>query len=461
MAPVPVTIEAVRIHVLPCRTRLPFRFGIHTLTDVPLCELALDVATPDGLATGHASDLLIPKWFRKRAETPPEVDSAELYDSVDAAVAAATGGAPRPVFEHWFELHQDRVRRDAPDVLVQGFGVGMVERALMDAVCRGAGCGWIEAWRHGLFGFDPTVLHPDLAGWRFCPSQTIGIDLRHTVGLLDAIRRTDVSQRVDDGLPESLEEDIDAGGLRWFKLKIGGDPDEDLSRLMSIVDLVSNTVGPEARFTLDGNEQYQDITALDRLLDHLPPYLKDRLVSIEQPVPRAETDDVDVTALARHAPVIIDEADCDPHAFRRALARGYTGVSVKNCKGVFQAVANHGLCDVLGDGLFQSGEDLTNIASIPLQQDLVTMSALGLSHVERNGHHYFRGLDHLGPERADRLVQACPDLYNANDACAQVAVRDGRLSINSLHACGFGGPVESIASIALTGEHWRQRQGGP
>ena len=41
---------------------------------------------------------------------------------------------------------------------------------------------------------------------------------------------------------------------------------------------------------------------------------------------------------------------------------------------------------------FLSAEDLTNIPVVGLHQDLTHVAALGISHVERNGHHYVRGL---------------------------------------------------------------------
>ena len=67
-------------------------------------------------------------------------------------------------------------------------------------------------------------------------------------------------------------------------------------------------------------------------------------------------------------------------------------MSVKNCKGVFRALLSRGLCELADDGSFQSAEDLTNLPVLALQQDLATIAALGLPHVERNGHHYFKGL---------------------------------------------------------------------
>jgi hypothetical protein len=40
---------------------------------------------------------------------------------------------------------------------------------------------------------------------------------------------------------------------------------------------------------------------------------------------------------------------------------------------------------------FLSGEDLTTQAGLALQQDLALAATLGITHIERNGHHYVDG----------------------------------------------------------------------
>ena len=47
-----------------------------------------------------------------------------------------------------------------------------------------------------------------------------------------------------------------------------------------------------------------------------------------------------------------------------------------------------------------TGEDLTIQAGLALQQDLALVSLLGLTHVERNGHHYVNGMAGLPAARA-------------------------------------------------------------
>jgi hypothetical protein len=46
---------------------------------------------------------------------------------------------------------------------------------------------------------------------------------------------------------------------------------------------------------------------------------------------------------------------------------------------------------------FMSGEDLTTQAGLAVQQDLALVNLLGITHVERNGHHYVNGMAALPP----------------------------------------------------------------
>ena len=168
------------------------------------------------------------------------------------------------------------------------------------------------------------------------------------------------------------------------------------------------------------------------------------LLVIEQPVHRARTfDDATrdgVARLAERAPVIIDEADADLSAYPRARSLGYGGVSMKACKGSFRALFTRARMNADGEGV-QSAEDLTNLPVLPLHQDLALVSALGLPHVERNGHHYFRGQDHLADSEREHLQSAHGELYTSE---GRLDIVDGRIDLGSLDVPGFGyaGPIE-------------------
>ena len=132
---------------------------------------------------------------------------------------------------------------------------------------------------------------------------------------------------------------------------------------------------------------------------------------IEQPIKRQNALSADVSALAREKPVIIDESDDTLDAFARAKSLGYRGVSSKTCKGLYKSILNAARCAEWGKGYFMSGEDLTVQAGLAVQQDLALVSLLGISHVERNGHHYVNGMAGLPASEQDAFLHAHPDLY--------------------------------------------------
>ena len=463
-----------RFHHRPVRTRLPFKFGVQVLREVPLSELEITVETAEGTrAVGRAGDLLVPKWFEKNPDSTPEQDSNDLAESVDAAISLAreltSTAGPHPVFDIAevvrFERVGPRDHRDT-DVLVRGFGAAMVERALIDAACRVAGVSFHRAIvGEDILGFVPKRLVPGIGDWSpaSLPAPANSLAVRHTVGMLDPLTVAEIPEadRVLDGLPQALEEDIAAYGLSRFKVKIGGDLDANRERLEAVARVVMDRVGDSARFTLDGNEQCTDLEALAGLLEDLgrapaTAAMIERLELLEQPLPRVDTFDESrrdsISRLSRIAPVIIDEADTDADAFRRAIDLGYAGTSVKACKGVFRAIANRGLAETrtaaAGGRVFQSGEDLTNLGSIPLQQDLCLQATLGVGDVERNGHHYFRGLDHLDDRVADELVATFPRLYERDGDLRRLRIVDGRLDLSGVvDGPGFGGVLGSTIPV--------------
>lgn len=468
-----VRVRRAELAVQDCVTRLPFRFGIHTLTWAPTLTVRVELETDAGEAVGHAADLLVPRWFEKDPAKSLGDDIEGLMASASTAARLAEGTPPRTVFDLWWRLYGVRVHgtpEDAPDRLVRGFGVALVERAVMDAACRAAGLSFFEALRQDLFAVRAGEVHAELAGWTPADSLPAAprerVALRHTVGLVDALTPDEVGERVDDGLPECLEEDIRAADLRWFKLKLSGEPSADLTRCLRFVEVVEANAPEDWRLTVDGNEQFADLGVLTALLrelgrDPAGARLLERLHCIEQPLPRARSFDREaVPALAELtevAPVILDEADHGIEAFPRALALGYGGVSVKNCKGVLRALLNRGLCD--RHRAFQSAEDLTNLGVLALQQDLATVAALGLGHVERNGHHYFRGLDHLSAREAQGALRAHPDLWCEQAGTVALRVRDGGLDLGSLQGPGYGHGCEIDFASRVPLERWTLPRG--
>ncbi|MCB9881798.1 MAG: hypothetical protein H6834_08420 [Planctomycetes bacterium] len=432
------------------------------MTRAPLLLARATVELENGdMVQGFSSDLLVPKWFEKDLQKSAREDVENLLAAVASAREAAIGmREPATVFDLWLSVYSKVVGIDDVDSsekLVSGFGVSIVERAVMDAVCRSQGVTFFQALKRDLFQFRPALVNPLLRGYDLAvdlPDEPVTrLRVRHTVGMADALRRRDVAlgDRLDDGLPESLEEDVERYGLTCFKVKLCGDVDQDVDRVVNIATLLDEKVPGRYDVTVDGNEQFPELERLLEVLAKVGEHATgkrfvDSLLYIEQPLPRHVSLHPDYTlpleALDRVAPTILDEGDFSIHSFVRAVELGYHGVSIKNCKGVFRALLNRGLCSVLalqGHRLFQSGEDLTNLPCVALQEDLATMSALGMEHVERNGHHYFRGLEHLPGAESEALLKLHGDLYERRDGLAQLRVQDGWLDLSSVQASfGFG-----------------------
>jgi hypothetical protein len=156
---------------------------------------------------------------------------------------------------------------------------------------------------------------------------------------------------------------------------------------------------------------------------------------IEQPVKRQKAFAARVEGIDK--PVIIDESDDALDAFPRARALGYRGVSSKTCKGIYKSLINGARCAAWGEGYFMSGEDLTIQAGLALQQDLALVSLLGLTHVERNGHHYVNGMADLPAAEQQAFLAAHPDLYEESHGAVRVKIEDGVLALGSLECPGY------------------------
>ena len=149
-----LALKAASFHVRDLRTRLPFRYGIVTLTHFPLLHLAVDVETADGRrGRGFAADNLPPKWFDKDPTKSFRDNVLDQLASIRAAHEAylAAARAPRTIFDIWLDAYAD-CRRRGPALGLNGltasFGSSLFERALADAAGRLAGHGVVEMLRH-------------------------------------------------------------------------------------------------------------------------------------------------------------------------------------------------------------------------------------------------------------------------------------------------------------------------
>lgn len=456
-------VEEVRLLERDVRLRMPFRFGVVTLTESPQAFVRVRIALEDGRqACGAAAEMLAPKWFDKNPALSNEDNFAQLRRSLQIARALySEGRVPRSAFRLFAENYRrqiDEAGRAGLNPLIAGYGPALLDRAVLDALCRLHGVSFYAAMQANLPGLAPGDLLPEFAGFdfdRFLAGlrPAASLHARHTVGMVDPITAADqrMGGRVDDGLPETLEEVVARYGHTYFKLKVGGDVTADVDRLESIASVLDRRPTPYV-VSLDGNEQYETVDgvlALWRALTAAPKLarLVASILFLEQPITRSNALRQDVTALSAARPVIIDESDADLDAFPLARARGYRGVSSKSCKGVYKSLLNLARCaqwnrQAGGARFFMSAEDLTTQAGLAVQQDLALVALLGLDHVERNGHHYVRGLAALPPVEQAAFLAAHPDLYVRDGDLVRLQIEAGRLAIGSLACPGFATAAE-------------------
>ena len=84
-----------------------------------------------------------------------------------------------------------------------------------------------------------------------------------------------------------------------------------------------------------------------------------------------------------------------------------------------------------------SAEDLTTLAGVSVQQDLALVSLLGLTHVERNGHHFIDGMSFAPLAEQAAFARAHPDVYSLSAGRARLIIDNGDIALGSLACPGF------------------------
>jgi hypothetical protein len=456
------TLSPFEFFVRRTRTRFPFRYGIASMTEVPHLFVRTRVTVAEKSSLGLSAEGLPPKWFTKNSTTAFEQDLPEMLQVISQAATFAEriARSPGSFFDFWRELYRQQTDwADARHIasLLANLGVSLVERAVLDGLCRAVGEPFHRMVATNRLGLRLGEIYAELGSAQPCDLLPVtplaSCHVRHTVGLGDALSPADIpaDERVDDGLPQDLETSIREYGLHYFKVKLFADEKRDLARLSEVGRLLERGTDGNYFVTLDGNENFKDFEAFREFWQMAAgePALRklwQRIIVVEQPIhrDRALSDELGpaLRAWPDRPPLIIDESDGALGDLSRALALGYAGTSHKNCKGIVKGIANACLLEKrrrAGDRVMLTGEDLCNLGPVALLQDLALMALLGIEHVERNGHHYYRGLSLWPADWQDAVLAAHGDLYTRHrDGFACLKITDGRVALGSLNAAPLG-----------------------
>lgn len=455
-----ISLVSAELFRTQLKARMPFRYGIATMTEVPHVFLRLAFDFGGKQSAGISADHLPPKWFTKDPNRALGEEIDEMLTVIRAAVAHARGIKAATPFAFWRALYDAQaawgVAHKIPPLLAQ-FGATLVERAMIDAFCRAEGVSLAAALHGNHFGVELGALHPSLAGttprdW-LPATPPAEVFARHTVGLSDPMTDAEIpaGERVDDGLPQSLVACIRFYGLSHFKLKINGDGPRDRARLAQMAEIFARECPDGYAYSLDGNESFKAVEVFRDYVRDLRAGVGDaafwsKLMFIEQPWHRDVALSPAIGELARawpdRPPVIIDESDGELSSLPTALGLGYAGTSHKNCKGVFKGLGNACLLAQrrkAGLPAMLSGEDLSNVGPVALLQDLAAAACFGATSIERNGHHYFAGLSLFPSSVQAHILAHHGDLYTRSPAgWPRLDVRAGKMQLGSVLRAPFG-----------------------
>ena len=102
-----------------------------------------------------------------------------------------------------------------------------------------------------------------------------------------------------------------------------------------------------------------------------------------------------------------------------------------------------------------SAEDLTHMPVVSLHQDFAVVAALGLQNAERNAHHYFLGLSHLGEEEQRLAAADYPETYCVRNGETFLDIQDGLVQCDRLFSeSGLGVGREPNCNSLIPMEAW-------
>lgn len=473
-------IVAADVHLIDLKTRLPFKYGIATMTEAPHAFVRVTARIDGEEFTGVAADVLPPKWFTKIADKPLGTEIDEMLDVIEHAVSLSVNRSAESVFDFWQQHTTEQFawgsQQQYPPLL-SNFGTSLVERAVIECAAKSAKQPFWRLLQSNALGIRLCEIDPQFDGLEpadLLPNLPASrVIARHTVGMADLITAEEIGdgERLSDGLPQALTECIERYGLRHLKLKVSGAIAHDVQRLARIAE-VTSSLPTDFEFTLDGNEQFRELAAFQdywRALTATPALesIFSRLMFVEQPFHREVALSPDVLAGLRtwhgRPRMIIDESDAELDSLPSALQLGYHGTSHKNCKGVFKSIINRCRLELLRRSqvadVVMSGEDLANVGPVALLQDLAVSAALGVTSIERNGHHYFAGLSAFPQSVQQSVLDAHADLYQASaHGWPTLAIQDGQLAIESANSAPFGLGFELDVEQFIPLAKWRAQQ---
>lgn len=225
------------------------------------------------------------------------------------------------------------------------------------------------------------------------PQPKPRIAMFHSVGGADAVLSSELKQRINDGLPETLAEWIKYNGLTHIKIKLQGeDLKWDIERTINI-DRTASEIRPATdwKYCVDFNERCPNVEYVLEYLRQVKeqtPVGFNRILYLEQPTARDLKNNREnvMHVAAKLRPVVIDESLTELESLLLAREMGYTGVALKACKGQSQAMLMAAAAQKYK--MFLCVQDLTCPGAALIHSAGIAAHVPGVSGIEANARQY-------------------------------------------------------------------------
>ena len=451
-----IRVRAAELYFLPVQTRMPYQFGRQVLTAVTCARGRVWVEDRNGhVAEGWGETPLNLLWAWPTAEASYETLERRLQDLTMRLGQAWTEfdawGHPMEIgYDFLQQVLPSQVRAEQEE---QPSKTVTIPR-LAALICASV---WDQAI-HDAYGnllqrptyttYNATFLNRDLAAF-LEPAEDAEVEFAgrypeeflvlppkrqlwawHSVGGLDPLTPADrTGQEPQDGYPVVLTEWIEQDGLKCLKVKLRGNEAEwDYKRLVQV-----GQIGLEQDVNwlcADFNCTAPSVDYVNQILDRLReeyPRIYGMLLYVEQPFPyELEEHRLDVHSISARKPLFLDESAHDWQMVRLGRRLGWTGVALKSCKTLTNAVLT--TCWAIAHGMTLMVQDLTN----PM---LAQIAHLGLAaHVptlmgaETNSMQFY-------PEASRPEAEVHPGMFRR---------RNGQVDLSTLGSTGLGYRISEI-----------------
>ena len=396
----------------PYLYRSPLKFGGRVVKDVTVFRVALSLEDQNTKKKAHGIGEMTmgTAWAWPSASLTPEMALKTVIVLAERIVAAATSlladqhplhlaSQIKPIAKRLAEelAASMKLTEAIPDLAI-ALAVSPLDIALHDAYGRLHGKNSFDCFTHEHVGTDLShFLGEEFLGKDFseiiAPKTAPTLFLYHLVGSLDPLSKDDLNRKIDDGLPETLEDWIRSQQLSHLKIKLTGkELDADVGRVVEI-DRIASRAFPTKQFSysLDFNEACENedyvIDFLERL-ERLNREAVPKIHYIEQPMGRdlRLRKEVTMHRVSRLKPVVIDESLTDLEMLRFAKQQGYSGVAVKACKGISDSILLSAAAKQWGMKIYI--QDLTCIGGSFMASASLASRIQGVTAVEGNGRQY-------------------------------------------------------------------------